>query len=206
MELGFCLSKSWKTLICSLKDRRKPPQHDGEFGFSTRPHKYLHTRRSWCPDLFLHTQPLATDLSLTSLFPARHVLKNSSHPPCTQPALFRVRHPVLVSYWLGGLVHGCWWLHWTSQCEPSSIFHVPSVSYIYPSFPAHSLFCLPPAYLLVLAEIFFDPEDGGDMFLRNVGCISTDYIASHPRRWYSSVKITTLHIWSCWCKSTRDGY
>jgi hypothetical protein len=23
---------------------------------------------------------------------------------------------------------------------------------------------LPPAYLLVLAEIFFDPEDGGDMF------------------------------------------
>jgi hypothetical protein len=41
---------------------------------------------------------------------------------------------------------------------------------------------LPPAYLLVLAEIFFDPEDGGDMFLRNVGCISTDYMASHPRR------------------------
>jgi hypothetical protein len=34
--------------------------------------------------------------------------------------------------------------------------------------------------------IFFDPEDGGDMFLRNVGCISTDYTASHPRRWYSS--------------------
>jgi hypothetical protein len=34
-----------------------------------------------------------------------------------------------------------------------------------------------------LAEnFFFDPEDGGDMFLRNVGCISTDYKASHPRR------------------------
>jgi hypothetical protein len=28
--------------------------------------------------------------------------------------------------------------------------------------------------LAVLAEIFFEPEDGGDMFLRNVGCISTD--------------------------------
>jgi hypothetical protein len=26
-------------------------------------------------------------------------------------------------------------------------------------------FCLPPAYLLVLAEIFFDPENGGDRFL-----------------------------------------
>jgi hypothetical protein len=33
---------------------------------------------------------------------------------------------------------------------------------------------------------FFNPEDGGDMFLRNVGWISTDYTASHPRRWYSS--------------------
>jgi hypothetical protein len=42
-----------------------------------------------------------------------------------------------------------------------------------------------PAYLLVLAEIFFDPEDKGDMFLRNVGCIPTDYTASHPRRLYS---------------------
>jgi hypothetical protein len=33
---------------------------------------------------------------------------------------------------------------------------------------------------------FFDPEDGGDMFLRNVVCNSTDYTASYPRRWCSS--------------------
>jgi hypothetical protein len=32
---------------------------------------------------------------------------------------------------------------------------------------------------------FFDPEDGGDMFLRNFGCNSTDYTASYPRIWYS---------------------
>jgi hypothetical protein len=32
------------------------------------------------------------------------------------------------------------------------------------------------------AELFFDPEDGGDTFLRNVGCNSTDYTASYPRR------------------------
>jgi hypothetical protein len=31
-------------------------------------------------------------------------------------------------------------------------------------------------------NFFFDPEDGGDMFLRNVGYISPDYTASHPRR------------------------
>jgi hypothetical protein len=33
---------------------------------------------------------------------------------------------------------------------------------------------------------FFDPENGGDMFFRNVGWNSTDYTASYPRRWYSS--------------------
>jgi hypothetical protein len=55
--------------------------------------------------------------------------------------------------------------------------------------------CLPPAYLLVLVEnLVFDPEDGGDTFLRNVGCISTDYTASHPRRWYSSKK-KELNLW-----------
>jgi hypothetical protein len=31
------------------------------------------------------------------------------------------------------------------------------------------------------AELFFDPEDGGDTFLRNVGYKSTDYTASYPR-------------------------
>jgi hypothetical protein len=36
------------------------------------------------------------------------------------------------------------------------------------------------------AEQFFDPEDGGDTFLRNVGYKSTDYTASYPRRRYSS--------------------
>jgi hypothetical protein len=29
---------------------------------------------------------------------------------------------------------------------------------------------------------FFDPADGGDMFLRNVGCNSADYTALYPRR------------------------
>jgi hypothetical protein len=32
------------------------------------------------------------------------------------------------------------------------------------------------------AELFFYPEDGGDTFLRNVGCNSTDYTASYHRR------------------------
>jgi hypothetical protein len=35
------------------------------------------------------------------------------------------------------------------------------------------------------AELF-DPEYGGDMFLRNVGCLSTDYTALYLRRQNSS--------------------
>jgi hypothetical protein len=31
-------------------------------------------------------------------------------------------------------------------------------------------------------SLFFDPEDGGDTFLRNVGWLSTDYMALYPRR------------------------
>jgi hypothetical protein len=38
-----------------------------------------------------------------------------------------------------------------------------------------------------LLGFFFDPEDGENMFLRNVGGLSTDYTALYPRRQYSSV-------------------
>jgi hypothetical protein len=33
-----------------------------------------------------------------------------------------------------------------------------------------------------LSGLLFDPEDGGDIFLRNVGWLSTDYMALYPRR------------------------
>jgi hypothetical protein len=44
----------------------------------------------------------------------------------------------------------------------------------------------------LFAELFFDPEDGGDTFLRNVGCYSTDYTASYPRRWYSLYRCNSV--------------
>jgi hypothetical protein len=37
--------------------------------------------------------------------------------------------------------------------------------------------------LVSLPAYFFDPENGGNIFLLNV---STDYTALYPRRWYSS--------------------
>jgi hypothetical protein len=36
------------------------------------------------------------------------------------------------------------------------------------------------------AELFYDPKDGDDTLLRNVGYHSTHYTASYPRRRYSS--------------------
>jgi hypothetical protein len=37
-----------------------------------------------------------------------------------------------------------------------------------------------------LLGVFFDPEDGGDMFLRNFGLLPTDYMALYHRGQNSS--------------------
>jgi hypothetical protein len=39
--------------------------------------------------------------------------------------------------------------------------------------------------------LFFDPEDGGDMFLGKVGWLSTDYMVLHPRRQTCSNSLLT---------------
>jgi hypothetical protein len=36
-ENGFCQNKSWKSLICSLKDHRKPTSQDSTDQFSVGP-------------------------------------------------------------------------------------------------------------------------------------------------------------------------
>jgi hypothetical protein len=49
------------------------------------------------------------------------------------------------------------------------------------------------SYLLhagFLLGLFFDPENGGDMYLRNVGWLSADYTALFPRRQNSGNNIT----------------
>jgi hypothetical protein len=37
-----------------------------------------------------------------------------------------------------------------------------------------------------LLGLFFDPDDGDNMFLRNIGWHSTDYMALYPRRYTPS--------------------
>jgi hypothetical protein len=43
-----------------------------------------------------------------------------------------------------------------------------------------------------LLFLFFDPEDGGDMPLRNIGRLSTDYTALYPQRKNSSKKFILI--------------
>jgi hypothetical protein len=40
----------------------------------------------------------------------------------------------------------------------------------------------------------FDPEDGGDMFLRNVGWLSTDYMTLYPRKILALLAINLSYI------------
>jgi hypothetical protein len=73
------------------------------------------------------------------------------------------RTPVIVSYWFGGLVHGWWQFH--------SVIRTGFQSSTYLLFPIDTGF--PAGGLLFLLACFcwtyfFDPEDGGDIFFRNV--------------------------------------
>jgi hypothetical protein len=50
--------------------------------------------------------------------------------------------------------------------------------------------------------LFFNPEDGGDIVLRNVGWLSTEYTALYPRRQCSSVLLIVHGIY-CFKISTE---
>jgi hypothetical protein len=56
-------------------------------------------------------------------------------------------------------------------------------------------------YTGFLLGLFFDSENGGDMFLRNIGWLSAGYMALYPRRWYSSYNYL-IQI----CMKYFDGY
>jgi hypothetical protein len=58
----------------------------------------------------------------------------------------------------------------------------------------------------VLLDMHFCPEDGGNMFLRNVRSISTDYEGSYGRSLssYARTPVTTAHV--TYCTRSRCNY
>jgi hypothetical protein len=55
-----------------------------------------------------------------------------------------------------------------------------------------------------LLGLLFDREDGCDIFLRNVGWLSTDYTTSYPRRQYSSGNILLPYYYRSPVKKTEN--
>jgi hypothetical protein len=58
---------------------------------------------------------------------------------------------------------------------------------------------------LVSCSLIFDPEDGGDTFLRNVGSYM-DYTALYPRRWQISCIILLLMYFYMHLKEIQDHF
>jgi hypothetical protein len=50
--------------------------------------------------------------------------------------------------------------------------------------------------LVAFLGLFFDPEYGGDMFVRNVGWLSMDYMALYPRRQNYSTEVSPPGMFS----------
>jgi hypothetical protein len=48
-----------------------------------------------------------------------------------------------------------------------------------------------------LLGLFFDPEDGGDMFLQNVYQLSTNYTALYPGRYNTALRTSNPKSYSC---------
>jgi hypothetical protein len=169
MEDSFCLSKSWKPLVCFLKDLRKPPQHDGRSGLSARLRRVVHSHQPKPPSdipaslrylCSLIPRRMPRLLSLTCRLPARHTLIMFLVFSYTSKAAFlRARlTPILVSYWFARGVNGCWQFHSvlrTSQRELSFTLPLPFCFLYKPGFPAGRLFCLPPAFTPVFARLMF---------------------------------------------------
>jgi hypothetical protein len=108
---------------------------------------------------------------------------------------FRTGFQVLIAVVMKSTIFGiwrravCWVSTDVSEEHIASIFRVEKISWARNQhesrWQAHV--CLAHVLTLVSCSAYvLDPEDGGDMFLRNVGWYSTDYMTLYPRRWYSS--------------------
>jgi hypothetical protein len=81
-ENDFWLSKSWKPLICTQKDRKEPPSHDSRSGFSEGPRRSVHTATIG------HSQA-STQMSR---------LPSATSAPSSPTACLRLTHLTSISY------------------------------------------------------------------------------------------------------------
>jgi hypothetical protein len=165
-----------------------------------RPLLLTHTRSVRCPShpydfspiiarfVAHHTITISLSYSLGSLPTITlRLLPSLLRTSTTGPFRDHAGYSVLVSYRFARLCesHGYWRFilsYGTSQRQLSSTVPFPSCFLHNPKFRQGDCFA---GYLLspwFLACLFFDPEDGGDMFLRNIGWLSADYTALYPRR------------------------
>jgi hypothetical protein len=146
-------------------------------------------KRELCREAYLSPSPAKQQ---KERFSAHRTLTTSplSFPLPAQPALLRAVLVMLFFSPIGSLGCVCesqWVLAVHSvlranQRKPTCCLRFPSCFLYNPKFQqAHRSAChlLHAGFLLGL---FFEPEDGGAMFLRNLGWLSVDYTALYPRR------------------------
>jgi hypothetical protein len=129
------------------------------------------------------TQP--RDFSRTLLASAHPPLPLlPSFPKPEKTALFRAS----VSYWFARVcaTTNRYWRFFPSHGRANgnrlAVFNFPRVSHIIRNFGNPTALFATLFHAGFSLGLFFDSEDGSDMFLRNVSWISTDYTALYPRR------------------------
>jgi hypothetical protein len=86
----FCLSKSWKPLIFSLKDCRKPPSQDSLGGFSVGPYQGMSCGLSGHPSALSFCFLPWLSFTTVALFIPHHVHMTHTYDFC--PILFSAHH------------------------------------------------------------------------------------------------------------------
>jgi hypothetical protein len=229
-EDGFCLSKSWKPLIRSLRDHRTPPEHCGMIQSPWGHAEPLNSSSQLTPPHFwsanhltLFCSPHPPYLSATHLANTPFSNRPLHIPPASRINLFPQTGPCTLlppKYTCSQtgpctLLPSSWFLpaHLRSQARESSEpmgtgqhpFLLPSGPYIIVIITGSS-FCLATCSCWFLAWLIFNPEDGGDTFLWNIGSYIV-YTVLYPGRWQfsfhnyccenlKSYKFTAVHCWT----------
>jgi hypothetical protein len=162
-EAGFYLSRSFQSVIYFVRFFSKHFSQDSLRVTFINPVRTGHT---------------AFIKAATLYFPDTH--QSWAFICFSGPDLFEAQpfYSSLVSYWFAVFVG-------VSQWEPRRVLASSLAFCITPCFPPTTCSprCLLYVNILLLLGLLFDTEDGGDMFLRNMGSLSLNCKALYPRIW-----------------------